>query len=249
MTEYKAAIIDDEPGNIATLSEIITEYCPRLQITGTAPDPVKGYDLIKLQKPDIVFLDIEMPFGNAFSLLDKLAPVHFEVIFVSAFDNYAIRAIKYAALDYILKPVNITELKSAVTKAILRLEEKTSNARVDSLLSNFSKTNSESHKIGLPTHDGVVFLKVSEIMYIKSEGNYTYLTKSDNKKMLIQKSLKEFGEILPQELFCRIHNSFIININRVKKYSRGRGGCVEMEDGAIIEVAVRKRDDFFDKFI
>src|SRR5258705_8457958 len=137
MKEFNSIIIDDEPGNIATLREMLNEYCPAIKIKGTALNPLKGYDLIREADPDIVFLDIEMPYGNAFDLLDKLSPVRFEVIFITAFNDYAIKAIKYAALDYILKPVNIEELKAAVKKAIIKIEERNINSRIDSLLSNF----------------------------------------------------------------------------------------------------------------
>ena len=248
MREFTAIIIDDEPGNIVTLTEVIREYCPRIKLEGSAPDPIKGYDLIKQVDPDIVFLDIEMPYGNAFDLLDKINPVHFEVIFITAFDNYAIKAIRYMALDYILKPVNINELKEAVRKAITRLEEKSVNTRIGSLLNNFKQEDPSTHKIALPTIQGFQFEDINKIMYIQAEGNYTFVFIDGQRKELVSKSLKEFEDILPDSIFCRIHYSHIINVNFVKKYFKGRGGYVEMEDGTSIEVSVRKKNDFFKKF-
>ncbi len=248
MHNYTGIIIDDEPGNIITLSEVIKEYCPRIKIEGSAPDPVKGYDLIQRKDPDIVFLDIEMPYGNAFDLLDKIAPVRFEVIFVTAFDNYAIKAIRYAALDYILKPINIEEIKVVVRKAIGILEERSVNTRINSLLSNFKTEGASVQKIGLPTVEGLQFEDISNIMYLQAEGSYTNVYIKGKKKEIVSKNLKEFENILPTSLFCRVHHSHIININFVKKYFKGRGGYIEMENGTNIEVSVRKKNDFFEKF-
>jgi two-component system, LytTR family, response regulator len=248
MNEFTSIIIDDEPGNIITLTELLKEYCDSIKIEGSATDPMKGYELIQKIDPDIIFLDIEMPYYNAFDLLDKLAPVRFEVIFVTAFDNYAIKAIKYAALDYILKPVNITELKDAVKKAEKRLEERNINIRINSLLSNFKENNPAIHKIGLPTAMGFQFEDINNIMHLQAEGSYTNVYIKGKKKEMVSKNLKEFEDILPANLFCRIHHSHIININFVKKYFKGRGGYIEMENGATIEVSVRKKNDFFEKF-
>jgi two-component system LytT family response regulator len=248
MKEFNSVIIDDEPGNIVTLSEMLKEYCPEINIRGSANNPVEGYELIRKENPDIVFLDIEMPFGNAFELLDKLSPVHFEVIFITAFNDYAVKAIKYAALDYILKPVNIGELKQAVHKAMKKLEERSLNTGISSLLANIKTENQASHKIGLPAADGLRFEDVRTIMHIQAEGSYSAIFIKGKKKELVSKSLREFEEILPTDIFCRVHHSHIININFVKKYVKGRGGYVEMEDGATIEVSTRKKNEFFEKF-
>lgn len=242
-------IIDDEPGNIITLSELLKAYCPEVSVIGTAPDPRKGADLIDELSPALVFLDIEMPYGNAFDMLDKLAPVKFEVIFITAFNSYAIKAFKYAALDYILKPVNINELKDAVQKVSTRLEEKTMNSRINFLLSNLKQENPVSQKIGLPTSDGFLFEYLDNIMHIQAEGSYCSVFIKGKKKELVSKNLKEFEDILPSSVFCRVHHSYIININFVKKYYKGRGGYVEMEDGASIEISVRKKNSFFDRFM
>jgi two-component system LytT family response regulator len=248
MREALAVILDDEPGNIITLSELLKEYCPGIKIEGSAVDSESGYDLIRKVNPDIVFLDIEMPYGNAFDLLDKLTPVRFEVIFITAFNDYAIKAIRYAALDYILKPVNINELKEAVKKAIQKLEERKINTRIISLLNNLRRDTSSVTKISLPTSEGFRVEDINNIMYIQAEGSYTYVFLQGRSKEIVVKSLKEFEDMLPDNLFCRVHHSHIININYVKKYYRGRGGYVEMEDGAAIEVSIRKRNDFFERF-
>jgi len=244
----KSVIIDDEPGNVVTLSEMLKTYCPEVQIAGTAADIQKGYALIKDQQPDVIFLDIEMPYGNAFELLDRLLPVNFEVIFITAFNDYAIRAFKYAALDYILKPVNIKELKEAVERLSRRIEEKNIDIRISSLLANLASGNEAIQKIGLPTNEGLHFEEISDIMHIEAAGSYSYLYVKGKNKELVSKNLKEFEDILPSSTFCRVHHSHIININFIKKYFKGRGGYVEMEDGTTVEISARKKDDFFSKF-
>lgn len=241
-------LVDDEPGNIITLSELLREYCPEIAIVDTAQDIKKAYDSIKLNRPDVVFLDIEMPYGTAFDLLDKFGIVEFEVVFITAFNDYAIRAFKYAALDYLLKPVNIAELKEAVKKVTKRMEEKKVNLRISSLLANLRSENQLNQKIGLPTSEGFYFEEVNNLMHLEASGSYTQLFIKGRKKLLVSKNLKEFEEILPDSSFCRVHHSHIININFVKKYFKGRGGYVEMEDGTTIEIAVRKKDDFFARF-
>lgn len=246
MRELISVIIDDEPGNIVTLTELLNGYCEGVTIAGTADDPIKAQRLIQEINPDLVFLDIEMPYGNAFDLLDKLSPVTFEVIFITAFNDYAIKAIKYAALDYILKPVNIDELRKAVDKAIKRLEERSTNMRIMSLVSNFKEGGHA--RIGLPISNGFQFEDINNIMYICAEGSYTEVFIKGKRKELVSKNLKEFEDILPPNQFCRVHHSYIVNINYVTKYFKGRGGYLEMEDGTTIGVSIRKKNDFFERF-
>jgi two-component system, LytTR family, response regulator len=245
----KAIIIDDEPGNIVTLEELLKLYNPEVQVLQTALNPIVGQELILKHKPDIVFLDIEMPYGNAFSMLDKLAPVNFEVIFVTAFNEYAIKAFRYAALDYILKPVNLNELKAAVDRAIQRLDEKKMNTRVDMLLNNMKVENHNFQKIGLPTQDGFRFESIQNIVSLEANGSYTNINIKGNVKEMVSKNLAYFEDLLPSGTFCRIHHSTIINLNFIKKYFKGRGGYVEMENGSVIEVSVRKKEDFLSKFV
>jgi two-component system LytT family response regulator len=249
MQTISTIIIDDEPGNIVTLSELVKQYCPDVEIVQTAPDPLKGYDLIKEIEPQLVFLDIEMPYGNAFDLLDRLVPISFEVIFVTAFNDYAIKAFKYAALDYLLKPVNINELKEAVNKVNKRIKEKSINTRVNTLLNNLKPENAGIQKIALPTADGCHFEDINNIMYLQAEGSYTYIYLKTKEKVLVSKALKMFEDILPAAIFCRVHHSSLININYVKKYFKGRGGYVQMEDDTSIEISIRKKNDFFERFM
>ncbi|UEG48985.1 LytTR family DNA-binding domain-containing protein [Ferruginibacter lapsinanis] len=248
MNKIKAVVIDDEPGNIITLTEMLHSYCPDIDILGSAENIHKGETLIKKTEPHLVFLDIEMPMGNAFDLLAKLTPVTFEVIFITAFNNYAIQAFKYSAIDYLLKPVNIDELIVAVAKVKRRLEEKQINLRIESLMDNFKTESPALKKIGLPFANGLIFEETENIMHFEAEGSYTNVYIKGKCKELITKSLKEFGEILPTDIFFRVHHSHIVNLNYIKKYYKGRGGYIELEDGTTVEVSARKKDEFLERF-
>jgi two-component system, LytTR family, response regulator len=246
MELIKSIIVDDEPGNIITLTELLKEHSDVIQIIATAKDCNEAFDVITNYKPQLVFLDIEMPYGNAFDLLEKLMPINFEVIFITAFNNYAIKAFKYAAVDYILKPINIQELKEAISRVKNSILNKNINTEINHLLQNVNTVNTQ--KIGFPTALGFQFEHPNNIMYLKAEGSYTYVYIKGKAKELISKNLKEMEAILPENIFCRVHNSSIINMSFIKKYYKGRGGYVEMEDGATIEIATRKKDIFFEKF-
>lgn len=240
-------IIDDEQNNIESLQNLLSQFCPDITIAGTAMNTHEGIACIKQHDPQLVFLDIEMPFGNAFDMLEKLMPVDFEVIFVTAFEQYAVKAIKYVALDYLLKPVSITELKNAVNRARKRFEEKKLNTRVELLLSNFKTESQGPKKIGLPSADGYSFEALENIIRLQADSNLTQVY-TTNKKIITTKTLKEFELLLPSAIFCRIHHSHIINLNFVKKYFKGRGGHVELTDGTNLEVSSRKKDEFLEKF-
>lgn len=204
--------------------------------------------LISSTRPDLVFLDIEMPNGNAFELLNNVVPVNFEIIFVTAFDNYALHAIKYSALDYLLKPVNIKELQDAVKKAEERIKVKNIARRIDTLLYNIQANQSSYQRMALPTMDGFIFMDTVEFVRLEANNNYTIIHLSNNNKVLVARSLKEFEELLPPQQFSRIHNSHIVNHDHIRKYHRGRGGYIEMENGTMLEVSTRKKDEFLSKF-
>ncbi len=244
----RSIIVDDEPGNIVTLSELLKAYCPNVEVVATAPDPIKAHEAIQKYQPQLVFLDIEMPYGNAFDLLDKCNPINFEVIFITAFNQYAIKAFKYAAADYVLKPVNIGELQQAVEKVATNINNKQVNNRILHLLTNLKTENTTQQKIALPTSEGLLFEDISQISHLEAVGSYTKIYFKGNRKEIVTKNLKEFEDLLPSTIFFRIHHSFIVNINFIKKYHKGRGGYIEMQDGTNIEVAVRKKNAFLELF-
>jgi len=243
-----ALIVDDEPKNIRILQGLLAESCPDVRITGEAVSAETAMPLIAEKRPDLVFLDIEMPHGNAFDLLDRIMPIDFEIIFITAFDAYTLKAFKYSALDYLLKPVSIDELKTAVIKAKERIRVKNINVQLQNLLFNINKPNSSLQKIALPNNEGLVFVQLSEIIRFEAKGGYTYVHTNDNQKYISSRIIKEYEEILPADIFFRIHNSHIINLNFVKKYHKGRGGLIEMSDDALIEVATRRKEEFLGKF-
>ncbi|MBI2730434.1 MAG: response regulator transcription factor [Sphingobacteriales bacterium] len=241
-------LVDDEPRNNRILKNLLEEFCPQVAVAGEAESFESAISLIKTIQPDLVFLDIEMPFGNAFDLLDKLMPVHFQVIFVTAFDNYALKAFRYCALDYLLKPVDIDDLKTAVQKVLERVKEKNMDQKLDVFLKNIKGGKPVQQKIGLPTNDGLYFTSVENIIRCEASGSYTIIYLADKQKFVVSKSLKEYEDLLPEEEFCRIHHSHIVNLAFVKKYFKGRGGYIEMQDNTSIEVSTRKRDEFLSKF-
>ncbi len=241
----KVLTVDDEPKNLRIIKELLKEYCPQVEHVGEADNIDTAYDRIKELQPGLVLLDIEMPHGNAFDLLDKIMPVNFEIVFVTAFDSYSLKAFKYSALDYLLKPVDIAELKAVVARAEVKAGQKNINEQLRYLMQNIKQPTGGLQKIAVPTFkDQLDFVDFQSILYCEASGAYTYIFTVDGQKLISSKSLKEYEDILPEDSFFRLHHSYLINLNKVKKYHKGRGGEVEMENGTFLEVATRRKDDF-----
>lgn len=248
MQAIKTAIIDDDPKNIKVLKGMIEEFCPELIVVGEADNARTGAQLIRDVNPRLVFLDIEMPYGNGFDMLHELLPLKFEVVFVTAFDTYMMQAFKYSALDYLLKPVSIEELQAAVGRARKRLESPPPNEQLTLLLENLKNAGQGFQKIAIPSNEGYAFVPLADIIRCEAKGSYTEIhIVGEKNKILVSKSLKEYEAILPEDVFFRVHNSHIININFIKKYHKGRGGYIELENGFTVEVAVRRKDEFLKK--
>jgi two-component system, LytTR family, response regulator len=243
----KTIIVDDEKNNIGVLRSMLTSF-PDISIIADAGDAEEAYTIIKQLKPQLVFLDIEMPFGNAFDLLERLMPVDFEIIFVTAFDQYAIKAFRYGAMDYLLKPIIENDLRLTVTRAVERMNSKDVNIRLKKLLEQLHNEEVNTKKIALPTAQGVLFRDIDSIVRLEAESSYTRIFLNDGSKEIVTRNLKEFEESLPASSFCRIHNSHIVNLRYIKKYNKGRGGSLELTDGTILEVSSRKKDEFLRKF-
>jgi len=237
----KAIIIDDENKGRAMLRKLVENYCPQVEVCADAANIEDGFIQIMEYRPDIVFLDVEMPGGNGFELLEKFDKVFFEIIFTTAYENYALKAIKYHALDYLLKPIDIDELMQAIERVEGIIQAKPVVNRYNGLVNGNLKITG---KISLPMKDSIVYINVCDIIRIESDAGYSTFYTQGNKNYTTSKNLKDYEDILPPDDFFRIHKSHMINMKKVKKYIRVDGYYVEMEDGSLVEIARRKKDDF-----
>jgi two-component system, LytTR family, response regulator len=239
----KAILIDDEENSISSLKEKLQAHCPLVNIIALCDNATKGIEAIDSLHPDIVFLDIEMPVMNGFIMLQQLQFKNFELVFTTAYDHYAIRAIRYSALDYLVKPVEIDELKAAVNKAVEKRNHSYPNPQIELLVEQLANKTKSFSRIAIPTTEGLQFLKVEDIIYLEASVNYTHIF-CGQKKYTVSKTMKDYEEILSPSIFLRIHNSFIINKNFVEKYIRGEGGQVVLFNGVTLDIAKRKKSEF-----
>ena len=242
----RTLIIDDEPDAINALKIIIEEFLPKLKIVGTYSDSIKARDAIPEKNPELVFLDINMPGLNGFELLEALPHRNFKTIFITAYDEYAIKAFKYSAIDYILKPIDIDELELAVDRAIDApiAQGEQNETKYKKLFASIN--NSPSEKLVISTYEGIYYVDPQEVVYIQADSAYSKIIFKDAEPLLVAKGLKEFEELLPSTSFFRNHHSFLININFVRKYTRVDGGSIEMSNGDQIPLARRKKNEFYD---
>lgn len=241
--KLNAIIIEDESNSREILRNYLAKYCPQVELLGEADSIQTGLELLKINKPDLVFLDVEMPFGNAFDLLEQLPDRTFETVFVTAYDHYAKDALNHHAAYYLMKPINIDELIKAV-EYVQEVRQKESSL-ADAVLQ--PKTKALNGKITLPQQDGFEVLNVADILYCKADDNYTeiYLEK---KKILVSKTLKYFEEALESYDFARIHKSYLVNVNEVVKYRKGKGGSVVISNGKELLVSASKKKDLLAYF-
>lgn len=237
-----AVIIDDELFSVNAIEKILTEFCHDITIIGKTCSPFEGIKFINERKPDIVFLDIEMPGMNGFELLESITDRNFDIIFITAYDQYAIRAFKTNAIDYILKPLSIKEVVQAVNKVIKNRQFKHRDSRYLDLLDYLKQLNTK--KVHIPTSDGVVCVNSDEIIRVEGDGRYSRIHLRGRSPVFLAKTLKELEDIIHGASFFRVHKSHIINMTYVKMYNLISTNQVEMADGAKIDVARRKKDDF-----
>ena len=245
----RTVLIDDETDSIRVLQRLLNAYCPEVEVIGTADGVETALNLIQMARPDLVFLDIEMTHGNAFDLLNQLQPITSQIIFVTAFDNYAIRAFKYSALDYLLKPVDIDDLREAVKRAATKVQGKNFLDQMETLLYNMETFQLSQQKMAVPTLTGLVFVPIKDILRFEANGSYTTIYLTSKEEIIATRNIKEYEDLLPAAIFCRVHNSHIINLHKIQKYHKGRGGYVIMEDGSNIEVASRRREEFLRRLL
>lgn len=250
MSEIKAIIVDDEQHCIDALQTMLQKKCPGVNVIGSAKSVREAKELVDELQPDLVFLDVEMPYQNGFELLKLFEKVFFDVIFTTAYEQYALKAIKFNALDYLLKPFSVKELQDALDKC----REKKMNRLKDPGVSPMEvflqnmKTLQQAHKkIALPTINGLVFMPVQNIVRCESTGNYTRIFFTDKKNLMVSRPLKEFEELLSDVDFFRVHNSHLINMQQMQSYIQGEGGFALMSDGTQVEVSRRRKADFLKK--
>jgi two-component system LytT family response regulator len=240
----KAILVDDEANSLSSLKEKLLAHCPQVKIIACCDNAENGIAAIDSLQPDIVFLDIEMPVMNGFIMLQQLTYKNFELVFTTAYDHYAIKAIRYSALDYLVKPIEIDDLKAAVTKAAAKRSFSYPNPQIELLVEQIINKKNTFSRIAIPTAEGLKFIKVEDIIYLEASGNYTHIFTPEKKKYIASHTLKDFEDMLPTEIFLRIHNSYIINKNFAEKYIRGEGGQVILSNGTSLEVSKRKKSEF-----
>lgn len=234
----KAIIIDDIPQAIELLRSDLKNYCPEIEVIGDAPSVVAGTKLLKQLNPDVVFLDIELQDGTGFDILEILGDINFKIVFTTASDEHAIKAFRFSAIDYLLKPINPEELQDAVKK--LKESKPDSKESIDLLLDTVKERN-RPRKLALHTLDKIQVTEIQDIIRCESSGNYTTFYFTDKQNLLVTKTLKEYEKLLDEHGFVRVHQSHLVNVDQIKEYVKTEGGYLVMKDGAHVSVSVRKK--------
>jgi two-component system LytT family response regulator len=237
----RSIIIDDEPQNAAVLKTDLTTHCSAVEVIGVCHSAKEGILAIKKEKPDLVFLDIEMPWMNGFEMLEMLDNINFSIIFTTAHDQFAAKAFRISAVDYLLKPIDANDLKEAVRKALHKNEQQHGNVHIENLLRNMRQPSTEQ-KIAFPQREGYEFVDVASIIYCQAEGAYTKIFMNDKKTMLISRTLGDVEELLPPELFQRIHHSTVVNVSHIAQFLRTDGGFVVLKNGEKLSVSKAKKE-------
>ena len=242
----RAIIIDDEEESRNTIFNILSDFCKDIIVIAQADNVQNGILKIQKQKPDVIFLDIHMPDGTGFDLLEKITAIDFQIIFITAYDQYALKAIKFSALDYILKPVDPQQLIEAVKKI---KKSETDFGRISNQINTLLENRNGFHRISLPTLKGLRFINLKDIIRCEADNNYTNFFLNSGEKILVTKTLKEYDESLSSLYFVRVHQSHLINTRFVEQYLKGEGGTIVMADGSEVEVSRRRKDEFLNRMV
>jgi two-component system LytT family response regulator len=244
MTQLKTIIVDDEPDSIKLLELQLAQHCPDIEIAGTYTSSVKALPAIEKLQPDLIFLDIEMPVMNGFELLEKILHLPFSVVFITAYNQYALKAFRFNAVDYLVKPVDAEDLIQAVAKAAKRVKPTPAQ-----LLQMQKQLRGEpATRIAIPGQQGgISFIDLNDIIYSEASNNYSKLILTDGNRFLISKTLKDVQEVLEEEHFLRVHRQFIINLNHVKHFNRNEG-VLTMDNGDHIPIARNQKEKLIERY-
>lgn len=246
--KIKAVLIDDEKNALEMMEWLLKTYCPQVEIMAMCSSAEAGISAVNEHRPNVVFLDIEMPKINGFDLLGQFDSLFFDVVFCTAYDQFAIKAFKYSALNYLLKPIDPEDLIQTV-KRIEAKSDVPTREQFDILLQQVkSPSKFTPQRIALTTGEGLIFVPTDNIIYCEAESNYTHVVLDGGKKILVSKVLKEIDDALSGETFFRVHSSFLININRIKKFVRGEGGYLIMDNDAVVSISRSKKQEFMELF-
>jgi two-component system LytT family response regulator len=243
MEKVKAILVDDELSSLQNLQQKIAEFCPEIKVIATSNKPEEAIFLIRHHKPDVIFLDIEMPRMNGFRMLEELQGVDAEIIFITAYNHYAIDAIRISAFDYLMKPISVEDLQNAVSRLMVKHKRQTQE-KLSVLKKSLQENKSQEDRIAIPTGEGMEFINIKNIVRIESSSNYSKLHLLSGQTFLVTRLLKDFEEMLLPYRFYRVHHSHVINLTYIEKYIRGEGGQIVMQNGDVIDVARRKKDEF-----
>lgn len=242
----RTIIVDDEQHCIDRLKDLLKPYESEVEILGSYRVYSKALSAIQKLKPECIFLDVQLGDRTGFELLKELTPVEVEVVFTTAYDKYAMEAFNFSALDYLLKPIDSADFDRSIQKLQKALAPQLSK-RLEVLFHNLQQDKNTNKRIAIPTIEGLTFISVADIVRCQADINYTHIFSINEKRLTVTKTLKQFEELLTDFDFFRVHNSHLINLAYIKKYTKGKGGMVEMTDGSEIEVSVRKKDLFLKK--
>ena len=237
----KTIIIDDEHHSCDALKMLLDKCCPQIAVMAICHSGVDAIEKIRELKPDLIFLDIEMPNMNGFQMLEQVPNIDFEIIFTTSYDQYAITAFKFSALDYLLKPVDREELEKAVQKVSKKINPAISQ-QLDILLQKINQPSVAAQRIALPTMQGLEFVAIDSIIHCASSNNYTEFFLTDKKKLLVSRTLKETEDMLTDHGFLRVHHSHIVNLNAITRYVKGEGGYLIMADGSTVDVSRSRKE-------
>ncbi len=245
-----AILIDDEVNSRNALLKKINANCPTIQIVAACGSAEEGIIAIEKHQPQVVFLDVEMPRMNGFAMLEKIANKNFNIVFTTAYNQYAINAIKFGAFDYLVKPIDVEELIVVAKRLNEQKQQLNNSERLDILLNQLTPTSKSSiQRIAIATQTGLEFIHIDTIVYLEAIGNYTQLHFTDGKKLMASKTLKEFEDLLEHHAFFRIHNASLVNLVFVKKYIRGDGGQLQLCNDIILDVARRRKEELVEMLI